>query len=294
MTILTLPRTAVIGLGAMGAPMARHLAKAGCLSGVGNRSLGKAEQLASELGVAVFATPADAVANSEVLLTCISADQDILSTLAAIRPLLRAGFIWIDTSTVAPATARTAGAALKELGAHFIDAPVSGGVEGAINASLSIMLGGESAVVAQVRPLLDLLGKRVTHLGPVGSGQATKAVNQVLVAGIAQAVSEGLAFAEAQGLDPQQVTEVLMAGAASNWFLGKRAPTMLANEFNLGFKSELLLKDLRICLDIARELRGSLPTVSQAEVDYAELVRRGFGAGDISGLIRLRRERLGG
>jgi 3-hydroxyisobutyrate dehydrogenase len=166
---------------------------------------------------------------------------------------------------------------------------VSGGVEGAKAGTLSIMVGGSEVALERARPLLNLLGQRITYMGPSGAGQATKAVNQVLVAGIAQAVSEGLALAESLELPLDRVVEVIMNGAASNWFLGKRAPTMLNNEFDLGFKSELMLKDLRIC---ERLKPNRLPGVTRAIEGFAELVARGHGSNDISALIRLARERV--
>ncbi|MDX1381533.1 MAG: NAD(P)-dependent oxidoreductase, partial [Xanthomonadales bacterium] len=178
-------KTGVIGLGAMGAPMARHLHAAGLLEAVWNRTADKAAQLAQELGVAQAASPADLAARVDVVLTCVSADDDLLDVVAAMHPALRDGQVLVDTSTVSPLTAQRLAEELGPLGVGVVDAPVSGGVEGARQGRLSVMAGGETRHIERVRPMLDAFSQRVTHMGPVGSGQATKAVNQVLVAGIA-------------------------------------------------------------------------------------------------------------
>jgi len=282
-------KVAFIGLGAMGAPMAGHLKQHGLLHAVANRTHAKAEQLARELGVAAPATLAEVARQSDVIALCVTADADVLATVDAIAPHVRPGTIVIDHSTVDPETAKKAAARLKEVGAHFLDAPVSGGVEGAKNGKLSVMVGGDAAVLERARPVLESYALRVTHLGDVGAGQATKAVNQVLVAGIAQAVCEGLALGEALGLDPERLIPTLGAGAAGNWFLEKRGPTMLKNEFSVGFKLSLLHKDLGIVRGIAEKAGTSRVVIERSLADYAELMKQGHGDDDISGLIRLKR-----
>ena len=282
-------KVAFIGLGAMGAPMAGHLKQHGLLHAVANRTHAKAEQLARELGVAAPATLAEVARQSDVIALCVTADADVLATVDAIAPHVRPGTIVIDHSTVDPETAKKAAARLKEVGAHFLDAPVSGGVEGAKNGNLSVMVGGDAAVLERARPVLESYALRVTHLGDVGAGQATKAVNQVLVAGIAQAVCEGLALGEALGLDPERLIPTLGAGAAGNWFLEKRGPTMLKNEFSVGFKLSLLPKDLGIVRGIAEKAGTSRVVIERSLADYAELMKQGHGDDDISGLIRLKR-----
>src|SRR5690606_11427353 len=177
-----------------------------------------------------------------------------------------------------------------EHGIGFVDAPVSGGVEGARNGKLSVMAGGDAAVLEQVRPVLEAYAARVSHMGETGAGQATKAVNQVLVAGINEAVCEGLALGEKLGLDPEVLLPTLMAGAAGNWFLDKRGATMLRSEFGPGFKNAHMLKDLRIVQAIAKGTGLRTPTLEQALADYAELVERGHGDADTSALITLKRE----
>jgi 3-hydroxyisobutyrate dehydrogenase len=209
----------------------------------------------------------------------------------ALAPHLFPGAIVIDHSTVAPATAKEAAARLARVGAHFLDAPVSGGVEGARNGKLAVMVGGDAAVLERARPVLEAYALRVTHLGDVGAGQATKAVNQVLVAGIAQAVCEGLALGEALGLDPQRLLPTLGAGAAGNWFLEKRGATMMRNEFGVGFKLALLHKDLAIVQGIAAQAGTDGSVIEKSLADYALLMEQGYGDDDISGLIRLKRPR---
>ena len=185
-----------IGLGAMGAPMAGHLAAKGLLDVVDNRTRNKADALAAQLGVRAAATHAD-FAGCDVVALCVSMDADVLQQAAALAAVLRPGSVVVDHSTVSVATARKAQALLAANGIGFLDAPVSGGVEGARNGKLSVMVGGDGADLEIARPALDAYAARITHMGDTGSGQATKAVNQVLVAGIAQAVCEGLALGEA-------------------------------------------------------------------------------------------------
>jgi 3-hydroxyisobutyrate dehydrogenase len=195
----------------------------------------------------------------------------------------------VDTSTVSPATARQVSDSLLDAGAAYVDAPVSGGVEGARKGTLSIMAGGDSANISQIMPVLEAISATVTHMGPVGFGQATKAVNQVMIAGIAEAVCEALALAGKLNLPSRRLLSVVSAGAAGSWFLEHRGETMLENQFGVGFKLSLLLKDLLICQALAQDLDIPLPTVEAAIKDYRALVDLGDGNHDISGLIRLKR-----
>ncbi|MFI4958814.1 MAG: NAD(P)-dependent oxidoreductase [Lysobacterales bacterium] len=283
-------KAAFIGLGAMGAPMAGHLKAKGLLHAVANRTQAKALQLAEELGVTAPATLAELAAQCDVIALCVTADADVLNTVEALAPHLQPGAIVIDHSTDAPATAKRAAAMLAAVGAHFLDAPVSGGVEGAKNGKLSVMVGGDAAVLERSRPVLEAYALRVTHLGDVGAGQATKAINQILVAGIAQAVCEGLALGEALGLDPARLIPTLGAGAAGNWFLDKRGATMLRDEFSVGFKLALLHKDLAIVHGIAEQAGTATGVIDRSLADYAELMGQGYGDDDISALIRLKRK----
>ena len=283
-------KAAFIGLGAMGAPMAGHLKAKGLLYAVANRTQAKADALAHELGVVAPAMLAELAAQCDVIALCVTADADVLSTVEALAPHLKPGAIVIDHSTVAPATAKLAAAKLATVGAYFLDAPVSGGVEGAKNGKLSVMVGGDAAVLERARPVLEAYALRVTHLGDTGAGQATKAINQILVAGIAQAVCEGLALGEALGLDPDRLIPTLGAGAAGNWFLDKRGATMWHDEYSVGFKLALLHKDLAIVRGIAEQAGTATGVIERSLADYAELMSQGYGDDDISALIRLKRK----
>lgn len=281
-------RVGFIGLGAMGAPMAGHLHAKGLLAVVGNRTAAKAEALAAALGVKAAQASSDFAVCQAVVL-CVSNDDDVLQCCAELAQVLPAGAMVIDHSTVAQSTAQRAFAMLNENGIALLDAPVSGGVEGAKNGKLSVMVGGEPEVLARAQDVLAAYALRVTHMGPSGAGQATKAVNQVLVAGIAQAVCEGLAFGDALGLNPESLVPTLAAGAAGNWFLDKRGATMLAGNYAPGFKSALLLKDLHIVQEMAEQLGRHYSVVEQSLADYQKLVDAGFGEEDTSALIRLKR-----
>lgn len=282
-------KAAFIGLGAMGTPMAGHLKIHGLLHAVASRTQSNADAVAKDLGVAAPSL-AEIAAQCDVIALCVTADADVLGTVDALVPHLKPGAIVVDHSTVAPDTAKQAAAKLAAVGAYFLDAPVSGGVEGARNGKLSVMVGGDADVLERARPVLEAYALRITHLGDVGAGQATKAVNQVLVAGIAQGVCEGLALAEALGLDPERLLPTLGAGAAGNWFLEKRGATMLRNEFSVGFKLGLLHKDLGIVRRIAEGAGTNRSVIERSLADYAELMAQGYGDDDISGLIRLKRK----
>jgi 3-hydroxyisobutyrate dehydrogenase len=282
-------RAGFVGLGAMGWSMAAHLHQRGLLAAVANRSADKAKRFAAEHAGVVAATAETIAQSCNVVVLCVSADADVLVVSRAIAANAAAGTVVIDHSTVSSTTADAAAALLRAAGGDFIDAPVSGGVEGAKNGKLSIMAGGEAATLERVRPVLEAYGLRIGHMGPVGAGQNTKAVNQVLIAGIAQAVTEGLALGEALGLDPATLLPTLGAGAAGNWFLEKRGATMLRDEFSVGFKLALLHKDLRIVHDLAVAAGTGRSVIDRSLSDYAELMARGHGDDDISALIRLKR-----
>lgn len=287
-------RCGIIGLGAMGAPMARHLASSGFLAGVWNRTESKAKLLATELGCWQAGSPATLASRCDVLLVCVSADPDLESVVDNSLSGLRPGCMVVDTSTVSPMVTRKLAEKLEKQGVGYADAPVSGGVEGAINGRLVSMVGAELATFSRIKPVLESYSASVTHMGPVGSGQATKAVNQVVVAGVAEAVCEALALAEKLNLPQERLLSVLSSGAADGWFLRHRGVSMLENRFEKGFKQSLLLKDLGIVKALARELDIGMPVVEAAIRDYAELVARGEGNNDISGLVRKKRmERAG-
>jgi 3-hydroxyisobutyrate dehydrogenase len=280
-----------VGLGAMGWPMAGHLKRAGLLVGVSNRTPEKAREFAAGHDVAAAAGPGGLVATCNVIVLCVSADADVLGAVREIAAAARPGTLVIDHSTVSPETAKQAHALMLAAGGDFIDAPVSGGVEGAKNGKLSVMAGGDADALARARPLLEAYAARIGHMGPVGAGQSTKAVNQVLVAGIAQGVCEGLALGEALGLDPDVLLPTLGSGAAGCWFLDKRGATMLRNEFAGGFKAALLHKDLGIVQNIARAAGTDHSIVDKALADLAELMAQGRGDEEHSAVIRLKRRR---
>jgi 3-hydroxyisobutyrate dehydrogenase len=282
-------KTGIIGLGAMGQGMARRVAGAGFLSAVYNRTASKAQALAEELKVTAYLNPEDLAAQVDLVLICVSADQDVLEMVAAICQTIKPSAIVVDMSTVSSETALTAVKMLAERQVAFLDAPVSGGVEGAKNGTLSMMVGGDAAVLEKAKPVLASMAARITHMGGVGSGQATKAVNQIMCAGINQAVTEALAFALVQGLPMAKVIEVTSAGAAGNWFLDRRGQTMTKGTFMPGFKLALHHKDLLICQAMAEKLNLHIPVSEMTIADYAKLMADGYGDEDISALFRLKR-----
>lgn len=284
------PRVGLIGLGAMGQGMARNLAKAGLLTSIYNRSADKADWLAQELSVLACRSPQALAEQADVLLICVSADADVLEMVEAVAQAIKQGAVVVDMSTVSSATACRAAAILQQKQADFLDAPVSGGVEGANNGTLAMMVGGDAAVLERVRPVLAAMTARIEHMGNTGAGQACKAVNQIMCAGINQAVTEALAFAEAQGLDLHKVIDVVAGGAAGNWFLQHRGKTMTQGIFKPGFKLALHHKDLAICRQMAEQVAIASPLTLATLNDYAELMRQGHGDEDISALYRLKRK----
>lgn len=289
MSEIKLSKVVVYGLGAMGRPMARNLKDNGLLIGVKNRTEGKAQAIINELNLQEFEDEEAMFSTADCVLTCVSADEDLKSVIDDIIGYLQPGSVVIDCSTVSPNTARTVADDLASKGIGFLDAPVSGGVEGAHKGSLSIMVGGERDQYKRASEVFAAIGSQITHMGRVGQGQSTKAVNQVMVAGVAQAVSAALALAEACNLDMNKTIEVLSAGAAGNWFLENRGPTMIKDEFKVGFKLNLLHKDLKICQATAAEMDASLPIIDDSIDDYAKLMQMSHGDEDISALIRLKR-----
>ncbi len=277
-----------IGLGAMGGPMARNLAKAGLLQGVWNRTVAKAQSLASELGTSVAQSPASLAAACDVVVICVSADADLLQTVDALLPGAHPGLLVIDCSTVSAGCARECAQKLALHGSGFVDAPVSGGVEGAKNAALAIMVGGSAEDFERALPVLKAMGKTVTRLGPVGFGQATKATNQIMCAGIIQVVAEAMAFAKAEGLPLDQVIETLGQGAGSSWYFVNRAPFMSRQAYPAGFRVRLHDKDLKICRDMAAKHGVALPSVESVLTEYSQLMAAGHGDEDISTIFRLK------
>lgn len=279
-----------IGLGAMGWPMAGHLARGGFLQALWTRTPAKIVAAASEFNAHGAASIAELAARCNVIALCVPADADVLAAVDEIAAHAQAGTVVIDHSTVSSVTAREAQQRMLAAGGDFIDAPVSGGVEGAKNGKLSMMVGGNAASLDRVRMVLECYAAKISHMGGIGAGQNTKAVNQVMVAGIAQAVCEGLALGEKLGLDGETLIPTLLAGAAGNWFLDKRGATMLHDEFSVGFKLALLHKDLKIVRELARSAGTDRSVIDKSIADYAVLMAQGYGDDDISALIRLKRK----
>jgi 3-hydroxyisobutyrate dehydrogenase len=274
----------------MGNYMARNLHRAGLLTAVWNRTAEKARSLAQELGIASPATPAELAAAVDAVVICVSADNDVLDVVRALAAGLAAGTLVIDCSTVAADTARKAGELLGKQGVEFLDCPVSGGVEGAREGTLAIMAGGTNEAFERARPVLAAMGRAIAHFGPTGSGQAAKATNQIMCAGIIETVSEAMAFARAQGLPLEKLIDTLGKGAGSSWYFVHRAPNMARGSYPPGFRVRLHAKDLTICRDMAARFGVALPVVERMLSEYAELISRGYGDEDISAAFRLKAE----
>jgi 3-hydroxyisobutyrate dehydrogenase len=281
-------KTGFIGLGAMGRGMARNLQRAGLLEGLWNRTPDRARELASELNVTAAGNAASLAAACDVVVLCVSADADVLEVVDSMLPGLKPGSIVIDCSTVSADTARAAAEKLAARGVEFLDAPVSGGVEGARDGTLAIMVGGPPSALERASPVLAALGRTITHFGPTGSGQAAKATNQIMCAGIIQAVAEAMAFAKAEGLPLDKLIETLGKGAGSSWYFVNRAPNILRNAYPAGFRVRLHEKDLRICHDMAARHGVELPVVETTLEHYRRLIEQGHGDDDISTLFRLK------
>ena len=283
-------RVGFVGLGAMGTHMARNLHRAGLLAGVFNRSADKARSLAGELNVKAYATLGELAADVDAVVSCVSADPDVLEVARGCAPQLKRGALFLDCSTISAEGARQAAEVLAGAGVEFLDCPVSGGVEGARDATLAIMAGGTPEAFARARPILEALGRTITLFGPTGSGQAAKATNQIMCAGIIDTVAEAMAFARAQGLPLEQLIDTLGKGAGSSWYFVHRAPNMVRNAYPAGFRVRLHAKDLGICRDMAARFGVALPVVERMLGEYAELIARGFGDEDISATFRLKEE----
>ncbi|RKY21072.1 MAG: NAD(P)-dependent oxidoreductase [Planctomycetota bacterium] len=289
-------KIAVIGLGTMGAPMASHLVRAGHEVRVHNRTRSRERPLL-ELGAAAAATPAEAAAGAEVVLSCVSdtADAEQVLTDADTGALagLAKGALVIDCSTISPEGARRMAAVFAERGVGFVDAPVSGGSEGALNASLAIMCGGSEQDFARALPVLNVIGGAITRVGPVGCGQIAKAVNQVVLAGVYQGVAEGMVLAHRAGADAERVMAAIEHGAASSWVLTNRGPNMRADHYPLGFRVRLHRKDLGIALDTARAHGIPLPVASYVATQEDGLIHAGHGDEDMSSIARTVRRNAG-
>ena len=288
-------RVGFVGLGTMGGAMAANVARAGLEVSAWNRTPGRATEL-GELGVVILASPAEVAAASEVVVTIVSDTPDVEAVLfgdEGVAAGIGEGSLVVDMSTIAPSATRDFAERLAALGVAMLDAPVSGGSEGAKQGTLTIFVGGEVADLDRARPLLQAMGTTITHVGPIGAGQAVKAVNQVILAGTYLGVAEGLVLAMKAGLDGEQVVAALSGGAAQSWVLANRSGRMLANDYPLGFKVALHRKDLGIALQLARETGTALPISALCEQLEAGLIGKGHGDDDVSAVARAIRELSG-
>ena len=280
---------AFIGLGAMGYPMAGHLANAGHRVTVFNRTPERAQRWLSEFEGNLASTPAEAAAGADAIMICVGNDQDVREVttgpegaLAALTP----GALIIDHTTTSQALAVEIAATAADNAISFLDAPVSGGQIGATNGVLTIMAGGTDEAFAAARPLMSSYAKSLRHMGPVGTGQLTKMVNQICIAGLLQGLSEGIHFAELAGLDVAGVIDVISQGAAQSWQMDNRASTMIEGEFDFGFAVDWMRKDLGIAIEAARAVGAAVPVTELVDHYYAEVQALGGNRWDTSSLIQ--------
>ena len=288
-----LPRVGYVGLGIMGRPMAGHLLDAGYALTVFNRTRAKTVSLAAA-GARVADSPRAVAEASDIIFTNVTDSPDLEAVVLGetdepfgVIDGARPGSIVVDNSTVAPATAKKIAAILQAKGVHFLDAPVTGGEKGAVEATLAIMVGGEEPVFQRVLPLLQRLGKTVLHVGPHGAGQMTKAINQILGAVHLCAMAEALALAKAAGLDLEKTRQIVASGAAGSWMLTNIAPRAIAGDFRPGFKVALQNKDLRIALEAATQLDLDLPLTHLAKRQFKQLVDMGCGEEGTQAIVKV-------
>ena len=281
-------RVAFIGLGVMGYPMAGYLVKAGHDTIVYNRTGAKAERWVAEFGGASAATPQAAAVDAEIVFVCVGNDDDVREVILGDDGILAGigeGAVIVDHTTASATIAREVYAAAAAKSVGFLDAPVSGGQAGAENGQLTVMVGGDEASFARAAPVIDCYAKAITHIGPVGSGQLAKMVNQICIAGVVQGLAEGLHFAQCAGLDPAVVIESISKGAAQSWQMENRWQTMVNDEFEFGFAVDWMRKDLGITLDEARKNGAQLELTELVDRFYAEVQALGGNRWDTSSLI---------
>jgi 3-hydroxyisobutyrate dehydrogenase len=293
---LTRPtRVGFVGLGTMGGAMAANVARAGHPVTAWNRSKGRGAEL-GDLGVALVDSPAAVARESDILVSIVSDTPDVEAILFGpdgVEAGAAAGLLVVDMSTISPSATRGFAERLATRDVHLLDAPVSGGSEGAKKGTLSIFVGGDAADLERARPVLETMGTTITHMGPIGSGQAAKAINQVILAGTYLGVAEGIVLAIKAGLDVDRLVAALSGGAAQSWVLANRSGRMAANDYPLGFKVSLHRKDLGIALQLARETGAALPISAIAEQLEAGLIGQGHGDDDVSAVARAIRELSG-
>jgi 3-hydroxyisobutyrate dehydrogenase-like beta-hydroxyacid dehydrogenase len=284
-------RVAFIGLGAMGAPMAGHLAAAGHEVTVYNRTRSKADQWVRQHDNAQARTPADAAEGAEFVMLCVGNDDDVRSVVHGDEGALATmteGSVLVDHTTTSARLARELSAACKERGVGFVDAPVSGGQSGAQEGRLTVMCGADDeAAFERAAKVIDAYAVKCARLGPAGAGQLTKMVNQICIAGIVQGLAEAVDFAQRAGLDTSQVFDVIGKGAAQSWQMDNRAATMAEGKFDFGFAVEWMRKDLGFCLEEAKRMGARLPVVALVDQFYAQIEQRGGKRWDTSSLVHL-------
>ena len=278
-------KIAFLGLGVMGYPMAGHLQAKGHAVTVYNRTTAKAEAWVAQHGGALGKTPAEAVRDADMVMMCVGNDNDLLEVGSAAIAAMKSSSILVDHTTASADVARKLYAVAKQKGVQFIDAPVSGGQAGAEKGQLTVMCGGDQAAFDQAKPVMDCYAKATTLMGASGAGQLTKMVNQICIAGLVQALAEGLAFAEKAGLDGNLVLDVISKGAAQSWQMENRGKTMLKREFNFGFAVDWMRKDLGICMSEATRNGAKLPLTAAIDAFYAEVQAAGGNRFDTSSLI---------
>jgi len=277
-------KTAFIGLGVMGYPMAGHLARAGHDVAVFNRTHAKAARWAGEHNGRAAASIAEAVAGAELVALCVGNDDDVRQVVGEALPALRAGAIVVDHTTASAKVAREMAEAAAARGCAFLDAPVSGGQAGAENGQLAIMVGGETEAVERARPVIGVYAKAVQHMGGPGTGQLTKMVNQICIAGLVQGLAEAQHFAKRAGLDTALVYEAISKGAAQSWQMDNRWKTMAEGKFDFGFAVDWMRKDLGLVLDAARANGARLEVTALVDQFYAEVQGLGGRRWDTSSL----------
>lgn len=282
-------RIAFIGLGVMGGPIARHLAKAGHSMTVYNRSSVKADKWVSEHGGRKAVSPAEAAQDAEFVVSCVGTDDDLASiTLGrdGVFAAMPKGSTFIDHTTVSARIARQLAVEAKGRGIHCVDAPVTGGQAGAENGTLAIMCGGTEAAVESAKPVMAAYSKRIVHVGGPGDGQTAKMVNQICIAGVLQGLSEALHFAQCAELDLDKVFEAISGGAAQSWQMDNRWATMAKGEFDFGFAVDWMRKDLGLAIDEARANGASIPIAAMTDQFYSDIQYMGGGRQDTSALVR--------
>jgi len=283
-------KTAFLGLGVMGFPMAGHLKKGGHEVTVYNRTAAKGQKWVEAHGGRAAASPAEAARGAEIVFACVGNDDDLRSIVLGGEGAfvgMSKGAIFVDHTTASANVARELGEVAKGKGLHFLDAPVSGGQAGAENGKLTVMVGGGQADFDRAKPVIDCYARACVLLGPVGSGQLAKMVNQICIAGLVQGLAEGMNFAVKAGLDPAKLVETISKGAAQSWQMENRALTMVADKFEFGFAVDWMRKDLGICLEEAKRNGARLPVTALVDQFYAQVQQRGGKRWDTSSLIHL-------